>query len=85
VAVHTKFMMWNLFPCSGTSVLRNLLAPPYTPRMKAIGFSHALLPVYQITQHHIAEDHNIFIIKIQQHCESQFIYLADNRYHWCSI
>jgi len=46
--------------------LRNLLAQPYTLRMKAIVFSDALVPVYHITQHHIAEDHNIIIIKIQQ-------------------
>lgn len=64
---------------------RNLRAPPYALRMKAIGFPDALAPVYQITHHHIAEDHNIIIIKMQQYCESQFIYLADNRYHWCSI
>jgi len=27
MAVHTKFMMWNLFPCSGTSVFEEPAGP----------------------------------------------------------
>jgi hypothetical protein len=47
--------------------------------MKAVGFSEALVPVYQITQHYIPEDHNFIVIKIKQCYESEFIYLADIR------
>lgn len=43
---------------------RNLLGSTLYTENEGTRFSDALVPVYQITQHHIAEDHNIIIIKI---------------------